>query len=46
MRAVGDTMVIAPPLIISKTQIDELVAKAWQALDATQQRLMAGESSR
>ena len=46
MRAVGDTMVIAPPLIISKTQIDELVAKAWQALDATQQRLMAGESLR
>ena len=34
MRAVGNTMVIAPPLIISPVQIDELVAKARQALDS------------
>ncbi|MDM5148045.1 aspartate aminotransferase family protein [Candidatus Persebacteraceae bacterium Df01] len=34
MRAVSDTMIVAPPLIISPAQIDELVAKARQALDA------------
>ena len=35
MRAVGDTMIIAPPLVISKTEIDELVDKARQCLDLT-----------
>jgi len=35
MRAVGDTMIIAPPLVISKTEIDELVAKARKCLDLT-----------
>lgn len=35
MRAVGDTMIISPPLIISKTEIDELVGKAWKCLDLT-----------
>ncbi len=33
MRAVGDTMIIAPPLIIRPPQIDELIAKALRALD-------------
>ena len=28
MRAVGDTMIIAPPLVISTEEIDELVEKA------------------
>lgn len=35
MRAVGDTMIIAPPLVITSAQIDELVEKARQALDMT-----------
>lgn len=35
MRATGDTMIIAPPLIITRTQVDELVSKARQALDDT-----------
>jgi putrescine---pyruvate transaminase len=35
MRATGDTMIVAPPLILTHTQIDELVEKAWRALDAT-----------
>ncbi|MBL8271165.1 aspartate aminotransferase family protein [Steroidobacter sp.] len=39
MRAVRDTMIIAPPLVISHAQIDELVAKARLALDQTQQEL-------
>ena len=35
MRAVGDTMIIAPPLIINQEQIDELISKATKTLDAT-----------
>ena len=35
MRAVGDTMIIAPPLVISKDEIDELVTKARKCLDLT-----------
>ena len=35
MRAVGDRMIIAPPLVMSHADIDELVTKARQALDAT-----------
>ncbi|WP_339405522.1 aspartate aminotransferase family protein [Pseudomonas helleri] len=39
MRAVGDTMIIAPPLVISKDEIDELVTKARQCLDLTLETL-------
>lgn len=35
MRAVGDTMIIAPPLVISRDEIDELVTKARLCLDLT-----------
>jgi putrescine aminotransferase len=35
MRAVGDTMIIAPPLVITKAEIDELVTKARKCLDLT-----------
>ncbi|WP_166367211.1 aspartate aminotransferase family protein [Pseudomonas akapageensis] len=35
MRAVGDTMIISPPLVISKAEIDELVDKARKCLDLT-----------
>ncbi|MEP5763481.1 MAG: aminotransferase, partial [Halieaceae bacterium] len=35
MRAVGDTMIIAPPLTLSREQMDELLGKARQALDLT-----------
>jgi putrescine aminotransferase len=35
MRAVGDTMIIAPPLVISQGEIDELVEKARLCLDLT-----------
>lgn len=37
MRAVGDTMIIAPPLVISKNEIDELIEKARKCLDLTAQ---------
>ena len=36
MRATGDTMIIAPPLIMTLEQIDELFDKAKLALDETQ----------
>lgn len=39
MRATGDTMIIAPPLVASREQIDELVTKARQALDDTAKTL-------
>ena len=35
MRAVGDRMIIAPPLVITKTQIDEMMALIYLALDKT-----------
>lgn len=35
MRSVGDTMILCPPLIISKSEIDEIVERARAALDAT-----------
>lgn len=39
MRAVGDTIVVAPPLVLTTEQADELVEKAWKCLDLTQQAL-------
>ena len=35
LRAVGDTMVCAPPLVLTHEEADELVDKAWQCLDMT-----------
>ena len=35
MRAVGDTMILCPPLVISENEIDELVTKARRALEKT-----------
>ncbi|MDZ7643170.1 MAG: aspartate aminotransferase family protein [Woeseiaceae bacterium] len=35
MRAVGDTIVVAPPLTLSHAEADELVEKAWRCLDLT-----------
>jgi putrescine aminotransferase len=36
MRAVGDTIVVAPPLILSHDQADELIEITWKCLDLTQ----------
>ncbi len=35
MRHVRDSMIVAPPLVITKPQLDELLEKAWRALDLT-----------
>ena len=39
MRAVGDTIVTAPPLVLTHAQADELIEKAWQCLDLTEKAL-------
>lgn len=39
MRAVGDTIVVAPPLVLTHEQADELVAKARKCLDLLQKAL-------
>ena len=39
MRAVGDTMVAAPPLVISHAEVDELADKAWKCLDLAKRAL-------
>jgi putrescine aminotransferase len=41
MRAVRDTMIISPPLVISREQLDELAEKAWRCLDLTLERCRA-----
>ncbi|MEQ7918849.1 aspartate aminotransferase family protein [Xanthomonas sp. WHRI 1810A] len=41
MRAVGDTMIISPPLVISFAEIDELIEKARMCLDLTFEALQA-----
>ncbi|OZG74425.1 aspartate aminotransferase family protein [Hahella sp. CCB-MM4] len=35
LRATGDTMLVSPPLVITKDEIDELVSLTRKALDAT-----------
>ncbi len=35
MRAVGDRMIIAPPLVMTRAQIDEMIGKIRAALDDT-----------
>ena len=41
MRAVGDTMIVSPPLVMTHEQVDELVEKAWKALDRTAKSVQA-----
>lgn len=42
MRAVGDTMVIAPPLVLTHGEADELIEKAWKCLDLTRRAVVGG----
>ena len=39
MRAVEDKMIISPPLIIQKSEIDELTDLVWKSLDIAQKEL-------
>ena len=39
MRAVRDAMVVSPPLVISRAEIDEMAELIWKTLDQTQAAL-------
>ena len=39
MRAVGDAMIISPPLVVTETDIDLFIERAWQCLDLTQKAI-------
>ena len=39
MRAVGDRMIVAPPLVMDREQIDQMIALIRLALDRTQAEL-------
>ena len=39
MRATGDRMLLSPPLVVTRGEIDEIVSKAKRAIDATAQQL-------
>jgi putrescine---pyruvate transaminase len=39
MRASGDRMLLSPPLVVSTAEVDEIVAKAKRAVDATAAQL-------
>jgi putrescine aminotransferase len=41
MRAVGDSMVSAPPLVMTQTEIDEMIALAARCVDQTTNTLRA-----
>ena len=41
MRAVGDSMVSAPPLVMTRTEIDEMIALAVRCVDQTTNTLRA-----
>lgn len=42
MRAVWDTLIVAPPLVITRSEIDELIAKAFKTLDELHAELRRG----
>ena len=45
MRAVGDTVIVAPPLVFTREHVDELVTKAARALDKTVAELAGAQAS-
>jgi putrescine aminotransferase len=42
MRAVRDTMILAPPLVMTKEDVDELVEKARRCFDLTARDIGVG----
>jgi len=39
LRATNDSMLLSPPLTISRSEIDELIEKIWKSLDLTAREL-------
>ena len=42
LRATYDSMLLSPPLVISRAQVDELFEKAWKSLNETARELGMG----
>jgi putrescine aminotransferase len=45
-RAIGDTMVLAPPLIVAEAEVEEILAKLKAAVDATAATMLHTSGSR
>jgi putrescine aminotransferase len=45
LRATNDAMLLSPPLIITREQIDEMFEKAWKSLDQTAAALGIGKAA-
>lgn len=45
LRATNDAMLLSPPLIITRDQIDEMFDKAWKSLDQTAAALGLGKAA-
>ncbi len=45
LRATNDAMLLSPPLVINREQIDELFQKAWKSLDQTAASLGLGSAA-
>jgi len=45
LRATNDAMLLSPPLIITRDQIDEMFDKAWKSLDQTAAALGIGKAA-
>ena len=39
MRAVGDAMIISPPLILQPADVDRFIERAWKCLDLTREAI-------
>ena len=39
MRHVGDRMIISPPLVIAREEVDTLIERAWKSLDECHAKL-------
>ena len=46
LRATYDSMLLSPPLVISREQVDELFEKAWKSLDETAREIGLSIGSR
>ena len=45
LRATNDSMLLSPPLILDRTQVDELFEKTWKALNQTASEIGVGRVS-
>ena len=46
LRAIGDTVVASPPLVMTHAEVDELIEKLGRTLDETEHDMRALQSAR